>query len=132
VLAFQTVFNGLPVVTGNVALNTIESVLGRVGVRFGTAFLLNDTLALQPFLTVSLWHEFKDNASSTFTTIDQNNVFTAVPVNTSRVGTFGQVGVGISGQILQTGWVGFVRSDVRFGENIQGIAGVLGVRHTFN
>jgi len=54
-----------------------------------------------------------------------------IPISTTRVGTFGQLGLGVSGQLLQTGFVGFVRGDVRFGENINGLAVVGGARYTF-
>jgi hypothetical protein len=54
-----------------------------------------------------------------------------IPISTTRGGTFGQLGLGVSGQILQTGIVGFVRGDVRFGENIDRLAVVGGARYTF-
>jgi outer membrane autotransporter protein len=121
-------------VDGSLNFNTLESLLGRAGVRVGTAFLATERLALQPFVTLSIWHEFKQNAGSVFNQFDPatNALAVAVPIETSRVGTFGQVGVGVSGQILQTGLVGFVRGDVRFGDNIQGGAVVLGLRNTFS
>src|SRR5690606_4895715 len=118
--------NAGAVVDGSLTFDTLESLLGRAGVRIGTAFLASERLALQPFVTLSIWHEFKDHAGSQFNQLDPNTglVAVSVPINTTRVGTFGQVGLGVSGQILQTGWVGFVRGDVRFGENIEGAAAV--------
>ncbi|HET9902545.1 MAG TPA: autotransporter outer membrane beta-barrel domain-containing protein, partial [Xanthobacteraceae bacterium] len=120
-------------VNATLTFNTLESLLGRAGVRVGTAFLASERLALQPFVTLSVWHEFKDKAGSLFNQFDPNTGLLAasVPVSTTRVGTFGQIGVGMSGQILQTGWVGFVRGDMRFGEDIQGAALVVGFRNTF-
>ncbi|MBN8920301.1 MAG: autotransporter outer membrane beta-barrel domain-containing protein, partial [Rhizobiales bacterium] len=61
-----------------------------------------------------------------------NALSAVVPVSTTRVGTFGQVGFGVSGQILQTGFVGFVRGDVRFGERLEGGAFVTGARYSFS
>ena len=122
------------IVNGNLSFDTLESLLARAGVRIGTAFLVNDKVALQPFVTLSVWHEFKENATSQFNQIDPatNALSAVVPVSTTRVGTFGQVGFGVSGQILQTGFVGFVRGDVRFGERLEGGAFVTGARYSFS
>jgi hypothetical protein len=49
----------------------------------------------------------------------------------TRIGTFGQLGLGVSGQVLQTGLLGFVRADWRFGQNLSGYAVVGGMRYQF-
>ena len=42
---------------------------------------------------------------------------------TSRVGTYGQYSIGLAGQIVNTGWLGFVRVDYRNGDRIEGLSG---------
>jgi RNA 3'-terminal phosphate cyclase len=107
--------------------NPIQSALGRAGVRIGTTYVLDSfELALQRFATGSVWHEFAGNTHTTFAT-----PVTAVPLSVTRVGTFAQLGVGVSGQVLNSGFIGFVRSDYRVGENISGYALVAGLRYQF-
>jgi opacity protein-like surface antigen len=50
---------------------------------------------------------------------------------TSREGTFGHLGLGLAGVILDTGWLGYARVDYRFGENIEGISVNAGLRYQF-
>ena len=47
------------------------------------------------------------------------------------MGTYGQFGLGIAGQIIDTGWQGYARVDYRTGEDIEGISGNLGLRYHF-
>jgi opacity protein-like surface antigen len=51
--------------------------------------------------------------------------------STSRVGTYGQYSLGIAGQIVNTGWLGFARIDYRDGNNINGYTGNVGIRYQF-
>ena len=48
-----------------------------------------------------------------------------------RVGTYGQYSLGLAGQIVNTGWLGFVRVDYRNGEHIDGWTGNAGIRYQF-
>jgi hypothetical protein len=93
----------------------------RAGVRVGTS-LTAGSIGLQPFVAASVWDEFAGNTTSSFTCNCQLAGLFPVGVNISgtRVGTFGQFGLGTAAQILNTGWLGFVRADYRTGENIQG------------
>ena len=50
---------------------------------------------------------------------------------TSRVGTYGQYSLGLAGQIVNTGWLGFVRVDYRNGDHIDGWTGNAGIRYQF-
>lgn len=112
---------------GNLVFNPFTDMLGRFGVRAGTTFVLDQfQLALQPFGTASIWREFADNTHTTFETPGASS-----QLEVTRIGTFGQVGLGVSGQVLQTGLLGFVRSDYRFGDHIQGYAVVGGLRYQF-
>ena len=54
-----------------------------------------------------------------------------ITTSTSRVGTYYQLSAGLAAQVLNTGWVGFVRGDYRFGDNIEGWTGNAGVRYNF-
>jgi hypothetical protein len=49
----------------------------------------------------------------------------------SRVGTFYQAGLGISAQLLNTGFIGFARGDLRWGDNLNGASIVGGLRYSF-
>jgi hypothetical protein len=104
-----------------------RSALGRAGVRVGTTYVLDSfQLALQPFATGSLWHEFAGDTHTTFATSSSS-----VPLAVTRVGTFAQIGAGVSGQVLHSGLLGFLRGDYRVGENISGYALVAGMRYQF-
>jgi outer membrane autotransporter protein len=128
----NTNLGSLPVTGGVLQFRDIESILGRFGLRFGTAFQAGDNLALQPFITGSVWHEFAGNTISRFVSANiANDPSAFVPIVTDRVGTFGQVGVGISAQILDTPILGYIRSDFRFGDKLEGYAVNGGIRYQF-
>jgi outer membrane autotransporter protein len=114
-------------VYGNLAFSPIESLIGRVGVRVGTNYAFEQIgLGVQPFLTGSVWHEFEGNTLTTFSSAGGS-----VPISVSRVGTFEQVGIGVAASVFNTGLLGFVRGDYRFGENIHGYALNAGFRYQF-
>jgi hypothetical protein len=73
-----------------------------------------------------VWREFAGDAASTATLAG-----TAIPITATRVGTFYQASVGVSGQIVNTGLLGFVRGDARFGENLSGWSLLGGGRYTW-
>ncbi len=128
----NTSIGSLPVTGGVLQFRDIDSILGRFGLRFGTAFQATESLALQPFVTGSVWHEFAGNTVSRFVSaniVADPNAF--VPIITDRVGTFGQVGVGVSAQVLDTPFLGYVRSDFRFGDKLEGYAVNGGIRYQF-
>ncbi|NNM72740.1 autotransporter-associated beta strand repeat-containing protein [Enterovirga aerilata] len=128
----HTNIGSLPVTGGVLQFRDIDSILGRFGVRFGTAFQATENLALQPFVTGSIWHEFAGNTVSRFVSANiANDPNAFVPIITDRVGTFGQVGVGVSAQVLDTPFLGYIRSDFRFGDRLEGYAVNGGVRYQF-
>ena len=73
-------------------------------------------------------HEFAGNSNTTFVATGGGG---NVGVNTTRVGTFGQVSGGVALQGLNVPIIAFVRGDVRFGSNLHGWAATGGVRYTF-
>ena len=93
----------------------------------------------QPFASASVFHEFAGN-----TVVDPAQRCTTVrpPVpalptlhlnqtTTIPVGTYGQYSLGVAGQVVNTGWLGFVRVDYRNGDHIDGWTGNAGIRYQF-
>jgi outer membrane autotransporter protein len=123
-------------------LNEVKSDIGRVGVRVGTTIDAGKVV-WQPFAAVSVWHEFGPNITANAATCPgltpaQSCAFVGpVPAvlssssSTSTFGTFGQYSVGVSGAIVGTGWLGFLRADYRDGNNLHGVSGTGGIRYQF-
>jgi opacity protein-like surface antigen len=128
---------------GTVSFNDIESLLGRVGLRAGTAIPSGD-LVLVPYVSVNVWREFSGNVTAPFSTCvscafrgDQLPgvlipVTTTGTVSTSRVGTYGQYTIGVLGSIANTGWLGYARLDYKNGDDIEGLSVNVGLRYQFN
>jgi hypothetical protein len=134
--------NTFVVPAGTYAFGTINSLLGRVGIRVGTT-VQSGNIVYQPFATASVWNEFDGDVLSTFTVVlptcpgtvvgSGNRVVSCGPlgIDTSRIGTYGQFGLGLAAQVLDTGWLGYVRADYRTGDNIQGWDVTGGLRYQF-
>jgi hypothetical protein len=116
------------IAAGTVSFDSLFSFLVHGGARVGTSFVVGDALVLQPFGTLSAWRELGGQSSATFAT---GGVGVADPLSLSRVGTFYQAGIGLSAQLLNTGFIGFARGDFRWGDNLNGTAVVGGLRYTF-
>ena len=120
--------------TGQIA--DIDSLIGRVGLRFGTT-VESGGVVYQPFAAVSAWHEFGNSITATYQSCPGCFFLFGVPVTatgnltSSNVGTFGQYSVGVSGQIVNTGWLGFVRVDYRNGDRLDSLSGTAGIRYQF-
>jgi len=108
-------------------VDDVESVLGRAGVRVGTSFIAGG-MSLQPFAAASVWNEFAGSTGASVLNTQNNSRST---FNSSRVGTFGQYSIGISGGVIDTGWLGYVRADYRNGANIEGWSVNGGLRYQF-
>lgn len=106
--------------------NTLDSIIGRVGVDISTVYQLSSQTFLVPFVNASIWHEFAGKVRAT-TTAGGNNFITS----TDRVGTYYQVGLGTAITSPTQGFTGFLRGDLRFGEKISGYALNGGVRWQF-
>ncbi len=131
-------------ISGTLKIEDVTSQIGRASVRVGTS-VQSGNLALTPFFTASVFHEFAGNITSNFNTCANCNFFgPGVPVpggfsaatfsaatTTSRVGTYGQYSLGIAGQVVNTGWLGFARVDYRNGETIESWSGTAGLRYQF-
>ena len=123
-------------INGTLTIDDINSTIGRATIRVGRNFVA-DGLALQPFGSASVFHEFAGNVTANYLSCDGctlsggNPATIASAFDTSRVGTYGQFSLGVAGQIIDTGWVGFVRGDYRIGENIEGWTANAGLRYNF-
>jgi Autotransporter beta-domain len=118
---------GQGIAAGSITYDTLTSALVHAGARFGTTFQAADNLVLQPYGTLSVWHEMAGNWSATFA--QQGGL--ADQFNLGRVGTFGQAGLGVVVQVPNSGFSGFARGDVQFGDKVDGTSVVGGLRYNF-
>jgi opacity protein-like surface antigen len=123
-------------IPGMISTNDVVSEIGRLSVRGGRT-IETPTVIWQPFASASVFHEFAGNVISNYTSLPNSAFIGAAPAtftqqtSTSRVGTYGQYSLGLAGQIVNTGWLGFVRVDYRNGDNINGWTGNAGIRYQF-
>jgi opacity protein-like surface antigen len=118
-------------------VNDIETVLGRLGVRVGTT-VTSGNMVWQPFASASVFHEFRGGVTSSLTSNFSalGAAFAPLPtltstVATSGVGTYGQFGLGIAAQLVNTAWVSYLRVDYRTGDIIEGWGINGGLRYQF-
>jgi opacity protein-like surface antigen len=129
------VFGTGPVFPAIFEIERFQSILGRASLRVGTNFV-SGGVAWQPFATASVFHEFAGNINS--------NLRFALPdalipggfsfngdMSSSRIETYGQFALGIAGQIVNTGWLGYARVDYRVGPDIEGWSINAGLRYQF-
>ena len=123
-------------INGTLAVNDIDSKIGRATLRFGRNFT-NGGWALQPFASVSVYREFAGDVTANYLSCTGCAVVGIDPATlvaqtaTTRIGTYGQYSLGLAGQVIDTGWVGFVRGDYRKGDNIEGWTANAGLRYNF-
>jgi outer membrane autotransporter protein len=127
--AGETTLSGGETPPGTLSFEDIKSTLGRAGVRVGTS-LTAGNLALAPFLTASVWHEFEPSSAATFSSDPAFN--TSFQQMTSRIGTYGQYSAGVAGELIGTGWAGYARVDFRDGKNIESVSVNGGLRYSFD
>jgi opacity protein-like surface antigen len=130
-------------IPGQVTTNDIESEIGRLSLRVGKT-IETPNIIWQPFGSASVFHEFAGNITTNYTSLPNSTgiinfpgvagvvpqVFTQT-TSTSRLGTYGQYSLGVAAQVVNTGWLGFVRVDYRDGSNINGWTGNAGIRYQF-
>jgi opacity protein-like surface antigen len=127
-------------INGVNTFNDIDSEIGRLSLRAGRT-ITSGNMIWQPFGSVSVFHEFAGNVTSNYVALNatQQNIGGG-PINpatftqsttTTRVGTYGQYSLGVAAQVVNTGWLGFVRVDYRNGDNIEGWTGNAGIRYQF-
>jgi opacity protein-like surface antigen len=115
-------------------VNDIDSMLGRFSVRAGTT-VRSGSVVWQPFASVGVFHDFQHGATATLTS---DFAAAGLPpehysstISTAGVGTYGQFGAGFAAQVVDTGWVGYLRGDYRRGDNIEGWTLNGGIRYQF-
>jgi opacity protein-like surface antigen len=130
--------NGLgATIGGTTSTSDVTSEIGRLSLRVGTTYA-TPKVVYQPFASASVFHEFAGDVASTFAFCPTCAVVGGFPLQyaqqstTTRVGTYGQFSVGVAAQIVNTGWLGFVRADYRKGDNIDGYTGNVGLRYQFS
>jgi opacity protein-like surface antigen len=114
-------------------VNDIDSTLGRFSVRAGTT-IRSGNWVVQPFASAGVFHDFQRGATATLTSnfpaVGQSETYSST-ISTAGVGTYGQFGLGVSAQIVDTGWVSYLRGDYRKGDSIEGWTLNGGVRYQF-
>lgn len=113
---------------GTVTIGNIYSSIGRISLRAGTTVDAGDVI-LQPFGTASFFREFEGNPTAT---INAPAFGITGNLSTTGVGNYGQFGLGVAGQIKNTGWLGYVRADYRTGDKLDGWSVNGGVRYQFS
>jgi outer membrane autotransporter protein len=121
---------------GTLQVDDIKSTLGRLSLRTGTT-IVTDKIVWQPFATASVYHEFENSSTATYRADPASSAAFGFPANinaalsTDRVGTYGQFALGVAGQLVGTGWLGYVRGDYRTGDQIEGWSLNGGIRYQF-
>jgi opacity protein-like surface antigen len=121
---------------GSTQINDISSTIGRAGLRVGTT-LDAGNLVVQPFAAASVWRDFQGSWSANYASCTNcffiNNISSQLTASMSGsgVGTYGVYSIGASGQIKDTGWLGYVRLDRTAGANLDGWTGSGGIRYQF-
>ncbi len=124
-------FGLVPFATGSqdfMRIDPLMSLMGRVGLSAGATLPVAEKLVLGPFVSGSLWHEFAKPTRSQTSIGSSGQSFLA---ETQRVGTFGQVGAGLTISHNDGLLSGYVRGDLRFGERLAGKALNAGLKLSF-
>jgi opacity protein-like surface antigen len=130
-------------------IGDIDSLLGRASLRVGTSVTAGN-IVYTPFVTGSYFREFDSgsiassiaisqtllpNPTSTCNTLKMtffyDNCAYQGSISTSRPISYGQVSVGSSFSVLNTGWLGYVRADYRAGTDISSYSFSGGLRYQF-
>jgi len=128
-------------IQGTLDLNDIMSTTGRLGVTLGETFAWGNVI-WQPFAAVSVWSDFGASISGNFSgnfsgsgCVPTPSICTLVSVQgagnfmAQGIGNYGQYSVGVAGQIVNTGWLGFARFDFRDGDRLEGWDATGGIRY---
>lgn len=119
---------------GQLRIDDIKSTLGRLSLRGGTT-IVSGNMIWQPFAIASVYHEFEGSVTSSFNGNDAAAQAGLLAINgnisSTNIGTYGQFGVGVAGQVANTGLLGYLRGDYRTGDNIEGYSLNGGVRYQF-
>ena len=125
---------GTPIARGTVAIDDIESLLGRLSLSVGTS-VSHAGMIWQPFFTASIYHEFLGDVTARATINSTGNTDldgAVLTLNSSGgIGTYAQLALGSAVVLGNTGWLGYGRVDYRTGENIESWSVNAGLRYQF-
>lgn len=106
---------------GTVIYDDLWSVMGHAGVTARTTLAVTDNVFVVPFAAATVYHEFIDHGDATLLLGD-----TTTEVESNRIGTFGQLGIGANairiGDVVagRPTLFGGARVDLQVGERIEG------------
>lgn len=123
----QTHINNLGTSFGSFSYKTIDSTLGRIGLKGAIAFGLSEDLIVSPYVKAILWRETGGNSVTTLT----QGLNALPPVNATGAGTFGQGSLGFTTQSLHSGFSSFAQASSFVGSTVQGWALSAGMRYDF-
>ena len=115
---------------GTLRINDIKSNLGRLSLRAGTT-IDSGNMIWQPFGIASVYHEFAGSVRSSFDDAAFPVVGSNGSIVSTNIGTYGQFGLGIAGQVKGTGLLGYLRGDYRTGDSVHGYSINGGLRYQF-
>jgi len=109
-----------------ISFGTTDEIYARLGGRLTKDWLTNDGRTVTPWVEANIWHQFGDNAQTSFASL-QGNFPTSFGVGLG--GTWAQVGLGLSGQLMRNVSV-FGKADYNIALNQPGhsLGGRAGVR----
>jgi len=122
----RTSIDGMTGSFGQISYGATNEIYGRLGARLAKNWLTNDRRAVTTWLDANIWHQFGDDAITTFTSLQGNYPTT---VATSLGGTWAQIGVGLSGQITHNvGVFGGVDYNVGVDHSAHSLSGRAGIK----
>jgi len=83
---------------GRISYGATDEIYGRLGARFAKGWLTNDGRTVSTWVDTNFWHQFGDDAKTTFTNLQGLDPTT---VAASLGGTWAQIGLGLSGQLTR-------------------------------
>jgi len=83
---------------GRISFGATDEVYGRLGGRFAKGWLTNDGRTVTTWTEANIWHQFGNNAQTTFSTLEGNF---PTSFGAGLGGTWAQLGLGLSGQLTR-------------------------------
>ena len=124
-LTFQSIhINDARDAGGTVRFSNVDSLVGRVGARFGRSWTQEDEKKITLWIRPNVWHEFRGRTVTKFDSADG-----PVPLRADLGGTWGEINLGVSAQVSRSTSVFANTSyDRRFDNKGYSYNGKLGVR----
>ena len=111
---------------GRISYGATDEIYGRLGARFAKGWLTSDGRTVTTWAETNFWHQFGDDAQTTFATLQGANPTTFAA---SLGGTWAQLGLGLSGQLTRNVSVfGITDYNVALSQPGHSLGGRAGVR----